>query len=280
VDTQNPLHATQLAQEAAEQGYGCVIAAGGDGTASEVVNGLMHAQVRPLFGVLPWGTSNDFFVALQATERMRQDTFTQPLDVGQVTFDGIVRYSCLSVSIGLSSWANEQYQNAVQRFGRRFAHLPAAISTLLSYKFPSKVQIVVDNGQSEIKPMLFMALSNTPSVAGGVRLAPDAKIDDGLFDVIRVVPIPLWQLGYVLLRAQLGLPLRSRVIEMQRVHDIFIAAEKPFPIHLDGELIPELHSQATHLSLHVMPAALQVVIPSLLSADAPDPVSVASVQAG
>src|SRR5437016_548648 len=113
VDTQHPLHATQLAQESAEQGYGCVIAAGGDGTVSEVINGLMRVQVRPFLGVLPWGTCNDFCSALSAAEQQRHDPFTLPLDVGQVTFDGMVRYSCLSVSIGLSSWANEQYQNAV-----------------------------------------------------------------------------------------------------------------------------------------------------------------------
>src|SRR5438552_675181 len=72
VETQYPRHATQLAQSAADQGYGCVIAAGGDGTASEVVNGLMRGAVtddhHPIFGLLPWGTSNDFFAALQATE--------------------------------------------------------------------------------------------------------------------------------------------------------------------------------------------------------------------
>ena len=265
IETQYPRHATQLAQDAAKHGYGCVIAAGGDGTASEVVNGLMRSSVkpeqRPLLGVLPWGTSNDFFTALRSAE---QGAFTQPMDVGEVHLDKLTCYSCLSVSIGLSSWANEQYQRAVPQFTRRFAHIPAVINTLLSYKFPSKVQICIDNGPQQIKPMLFMAINNTASVAGGVRFTPDASVDDGRFDVCRVAPIPPWQLAFLLLKAQLGLPLRSYAAEIISVHDISIKAERPVPVHVDGEMVPELNSLVRRLNVHVMPAALRVLAPSIL----------------
>src|SRR5207244_3100300 len=134
---------------------------------------------------------------------------------------------------------------------RRFAHIPAAINTLRSYKFPSKVQIAADNGQYQTKPMLFMAINNTASVAGGVRFTPDARIDDGLFDVCRVSPVPLWELAFLLAKAQLGLPLRSYAAEITRVHDLTVQAERPFPIHVDGELVPDVNSQASKVTIRV-----------------------------
>src|SRR5258708_18999560 len=76
IETQHPGHARPLAQEAAQQEAAYVVAAGGDGTISEVINGIMHATVdkpdRPTLGELPWGTVNDFYVALKAAARIRR----------------------------------------------------------------------------------------------------------------------------------------------------------------------------------------------------------------
>src|SRR5579871_4930056 len=140
LETQYARHARELAQAAAEHGAAYIVAAGGDGTISEVVNGIMRANLdkpqRPVLGVLPWGTLNDSYMALKAAERSRrakaaddeQSAFTLPLDVGRVRFDAFDCYSVLSVSVGLSSWANQQYQEASLRFSRRFAHIPGAIN--------------------------------------------------------------------------------------------------------------------------------------------------------
>src|SRR5712692_8656162 len=166
IETQHPGHARQLAQEAAQQDVAYVVAAGGDGTISEVVNGIMRATLnkpdRPTLGALPWGTLNDFYVALKAAERIRraknpddQDKpeFTLPLDIGHVTFDSLDFYSCLSVSVGLSSWANQQYQEASARFSSRFAHIPGAINALFTYRFSPDVRIARESLPSQNKQM-------------------------------------------------------------------------------------------------------------------------------
>src|SRR5258708_33105888 len=120
---------------------------------SEVVNGLMSADVasapRRIFGVLPLGTLNDFYIALKAAEQQKPipNDFTQPLDVGRVTFanpGNLVRYTCLSISIGLSSWANFQYQKASHRFGRGLEHVQAVINTMLTYRVPAIVCVAFD----------------------------------------------------------------------------------------------------------------------------------------
>ena len=97
--------------------------------APDAIRGRVSAIMGlSFFGVLPFGTSNDFFAALKAAQEARkeseQNSLTLPLDVGHVQFDDVERYFCLTVGIGLFSWANEQYLDKARIFGRRFAHQP------------------------------------------------------------------------------------------------------------------------------------------------------------
>lgn len=279
LETQHPHHARDLAQEAARQGTAYIVAAGGDGTISEVVNGIMRADLdqsqRPVLGALPWGTLNDFYVALKSAERSRrrkaaddeEPQFTLPLDIGRVTFDSLDCYSCLSVSVGLSSWANQQYQEASARFSRRFAHIPGAINALLTYRFSPAIRIARDGLPLQGKQMLAMAISNCAGVGGGVHLTPTAKIDDGLFDVCIIKPMPIWKVALVLLTARWGGHMRLGGIELERVRDISVSPEQPLPVHLDGEMIPEINSRASQIDVHVLPAELKIIAPSFWRRD-------------
>src|SRR5258705_9286556 len=190
-------HASWLGQAAAENGYAYVLAAGGDGTINEVLNGLMRAPIspkdRPVMGVLPCGTCNDFHAALKQAERTgaanRGDGVQFSIDVGRVVFDNVVRYFCLSVGIGLLSWANQQYLECSRLFGRRFAHLPAALRTILTYQRTMKVCITHDAAPMKSKKLLSMAISNCAAGAGGRPLLPGACINDGQFDVLSIAPV-------------------------------------------------------------------------------------------
>src|SRR5260221_6249182 len=160
-----PNHVTQIAMQAARQGFDYVVAGGGDGTVNQVLNGLMVGAPdkyrRPVFGVLPWGSSNDFYAALKAAELATptdlQETSTRPLDIGRVSFGDVERYTCLSVSVGLSSWANHKYLEASRLFGRRFAHIPSGIATLLNFKASPEIKISYDHGPFQRRQFLFMA---------------------------------------------------------------------------------------------------------------------------
>ncbi|MBX3082262.1 MAG: YegS/Rv2252/BmrU family lipid kinase [Anaerolineae bacterium] len=271
-NTDHPGHGIELAREAAEQGIRYVFAAGGDGTISEVVNGLMTATVaqRPILGVLPWGTLNDFFMALvDADANLTADGLTQPLDIGRVQADGITRYCCLSISAGLNSWAHTQYQQASKRFGRLLALLPAVVMTLFTYRRTSRITLHLDDQPVQQRRMLALAIGNSASVGGGVRLTPDAQIDDSWFDVSVIKEVSMPALAWVMIVARLRRKFRLSALDMYRARYIEIDSKRPISVHIDGEMLPLPESQVRHLSVEVLSAALNVVRPSVYLDDLP-----------
>ena len=269
-ETQHPGHAKELAEEAVRKRYGYVFAAGGDGTVNEVLNGIMGVKLepiqRPTFGVLPFGTSNDFFAALKSAEASRKvedDNLTLSLDVGHVLFDGVERYFCLTTGIGLFSWANEQYLQASRIFGRRFAHIPAAIMTIISYQFLPNVQISRDGKQMRSRRILCAIVNNSPVIAGGTPVTPDAKIDDGQLDVCIIKPVSWLHLLWLMFEITTKTHTHSRSIELGRIRELIVTARQPLPIHVDGELVPEIDSKARRMKVDVIPSALRVVVPSI-----------------
>ena len=271
LETEHPGHATVLASNATRDGCDIIFAGGGDGTINEVLNGLMsqapNKAKRPIFGVLPFGTSNDFFAALKATEaaqvRPNPNQFTLPLDVGQVVFDDLKRYFCLTTGIGLLSWANEQYLIASHRFGRRFAHIPAAITAILTYRFLPNVRISENGKRFRKRRMLALLVCNSPVIAGGLPVTPEAKINDGYLDVCMIKPVSLLRLLWLAVQITRKAHTHSRSVTLERITTMTVIAKKPLPVLIDGELIPEIDSKARRMEITVLPAALRVVKPSL-----------------
>ncbi|MEP7289693.1 MAG: diacylglycerol kinase family protein [Chloroflexota bacterium] len=272
-ETEHPGQGKELARDAVKKGCNYIFAGGGDGTINEVLNGIMEASVklspekRPVMGVLPFGTSNDFFAALKTAESARKlespDALTLVLDVGHVMFDEVERYFCLTVGIGLFSWANEQYLEASSVYGRRFAHIPAAIKTLTSYRFLPNVKISRNGKQSRARRILSVVVDNSPVIAGGTPLTPKARIDNGQFDVCIIKPVSLLRLLWLVFQVSTKTHTRSQSVQLGRVREITITAKQPLPIHVDGELVPEIGSKARRMAVEIMPGALRIVIPSL-----------------
>ncbi len=270
-ETEHAGHGKELAAEATTKDYQYVFAGGGDGTINEVVNGIMTATAdkkkRPTLGVIPLGTSNDFFAALKTAEASRKvdpkDNLTLALDIGHVLFDDVERYFCLTVGIGLFSWANEQYLEQAKTFGRRFAHIPAAFTTVMGYRFLPNVSISRNGKQWRARRLYSVIVNNSPVVAGGTPLTPKAKIDDGQFDLCIIKPVSLLQLLWLAVQIRAKAHTHSRAIEMGQIQEIEVTAKEPLPIHVDGELVPELESKARQMKVKILPSALRIVIPSL-----------------
>jgi YegS/Rv2252/BmrU family lipid kinase len=278
-ETEHVGHAVELAARAVHDGFDYVFAGGGDGTINEVLNGIMRAGTEvnrfPIMGVLPFGTSNDFFAALIEAENagteVDQARHTVALDVGHASFDGVERYFCLTTGMGLFSWANEQYLDASRTFTRRFAHIPAAIATVLSYRFHTNVKISLNGNPARVRRVMSIIVDNSPIIAGGTPLTPDALLNDGLLDVCIFKRTTWPRLIYLMIQVRRKAHTQSTSMALGRIHEMTVTARDPLPVQVDGELVPEIDSKARHMAIKVLPKALQIVLPSVCKHAMRDP---------
>lgn len=174
----------QAARYAVEQKFDLIIAAGGDGTVNEVVQGIAEQDYRPQLAIIPVGTTNDFARALGIPREI------------QKAVDVILEHNVRSLDIGK---VNDQYFMNIAGGGKlteltyevpsklktmlgQLAYYLKGIEMLPSLK-PTKVKIEYDGKVLEEEIMLFL-VSNTNSVGGFEKLAPAAKMDDGYFDLV------------------------------------------------------------------------------------------------
>lgn len=202
-ETQAGGDAERLAIDFAAQGCELVIAAGGDGTASEVADGLLQAQAETgrasELALLPCGTGIDFARGLGLPRghdalliRHIAEARGRKVDAGRITYvddDGKLasRHFINIASLGLSG-VTDRAVNADRRKGR----IPAtalfywrAVAAFVRYRF-QRVRITVDDGKPMEVEMALVAVANGRFFGGGMMVAPDAVLDDGLFDIVIV----------------------------------------------------------------------------------------------
>ena len=193
----------ELAKRGVETGRKFIIACGGDGTINEVANGILQTGADVELGIFPSGTGGDFRRTLEmpsssreAAKCLREGT-TKSIDVGRVTFfdhedKQVTRYFLNISSFGLSASINERVKSQ-----NLFKWLPGntlsgksnfAFSTLqeiLETQFMT-IRVKIDNGDEKTLNTINFCVANARYFGGGMKIAPDAKINDGLFDVINI----------------------------------------------------------------------------------------------
>lgn len=195
--TEGPMDAVRLARRAIEEGYECVVAAGGDGTINEVVNGFFQDGVvinsKAVLGVIPLGTGGDFRrtfgwgLDLDASlERLRGGR-TAPLDVGRLEFtahsgERAERYFVNVCSFGVSGLVDKMVNESSKRLGGKLSFMLGSLKALLQYA-DRRVQVSVDGGPPEEMKVTTLAVANGKFFGGGMKVAPDADPSDGLFDI-------------------------------------------------------------------------------------------------
>lgn len=177
-----------------------VIAVGGDGTAHLVANRLLASDLRNrvAFGLVPVGTGSDFARALRLPKHP-QDALAHALSASPRAIDVIgvtgdrspARFVINIASIGISG-AVGQATNAIPQRSA-FTYLWVTVLTLLRYRPPSW-RLWLDERLVYDGPLFVAAFANGHAFGGGMRVAPDAVIDDGLADLVVVPPVPRWTL--------------------------------------------------------------------------------------
>jgi diacylglycerol kinase (ATP) len=239
--------AAVLAHELAQSGAGLVIAAGGDGTMSEVADGLLRGGTGAEFGFIPLGTGVDFArtfgvksprdgVEAIASGRRRK------IDAGKVSYiadDGLpaTRHFVNVASLGLSGPTVRAVNKARLRGGKgRFVFLYHTLTQLLGYRWqPVRVRL---DGEDEIDAdIALVAVCNARFFGGGLMVAPDAAVDDGLFEVVIVKGESRLELISVLNSAYEGGHKSSPLCTFRRAKLVTIAprGEQPVLIDIDGE---------------------------------------------
>lgn len=234
IDERSSGEAREAARTAAAEAR-TVIAAGGDGTIRDVLNGVMAAG-RPecVMGVIPLGTGNDTARALGRVGRGLEDALdalVQPrvvaIDVAQVNGD---EYFINVLGIGFDAEVARSRASQSVRFPGYF---PSVARTMLYYR-PRSYRVSWPEGSLEGEAHMVAAM-NGPCEGGGFRLAPDARIEDGLLDIYWIDPIDLWQFARYVWSVRRGTHGDLPIVKRFRTAELAVESESPIQYHVDGE---------------------------------------------
>ena len=249
--TAHPGHATELARQAAGARADLVLAIGGDGTSFEVAQGLLGMEI-PL-GIIPAGTGNDFVKAIGIPAKPAQ------------ALEHILSHPARETDVGLLNgrmFLNEigtgfdvmvlDYTQRVKRFARgMLPYFYGVLQTLFRFRSVD-LTYTIDQGEEITQKAFIVAVANGSRFGGGITIAPDAKVDDGLFDVIVVGDIRKRDLPKRLIGLMRGKILSFPETRFQRARSITFSVPN-MRIDVDGEIIP-----AKQADVRILPGALLI----------------------
>jgi diacylglycerol kinase (ATP) len=265
--TERPWHAAELACQAAGEGYDTIVAAGGDGTVNEVINGMMQAQAagpaRPSLGVLTVGRGNDFAYSMNLPHNLEEDVHAlaagriRSIDIGKLT-GGLFpqgRYFGNGVGIGFDAVVGFESVKLAPLSG--FAsYLVGALKTMMFYFHAPLVQIELDN-ETLSQPALMVSIMNGRRMGGGFYMTPDSLTNDGLFDLCIAGSVSRIEILKLMMRFMKGTQAGHPEIKFRRSRRVVVSTlNGSLPAHADGETMAV---KGQRLELEVIPGAINLV---------------------
>lgn len=249
--------ARTLAREAVAGGVERVVAAGGDGTVNGVVAGLAEEGGRAVLGVLPIGTGNDLARSLglpldldDALDVLVEST-PVPMDLGRVS-GSVDRWFANASAGGLSGHVDENMTSEMKAAWGPLAYIRSAVE--FASEPPTWLVTLEREGEAREVEAVNVLVANGRTVAGGIPMAPTARLDDGLLDVVVVKPVALSALAGFASRCLVGKHLDHELVEHFRVESLSIDAEPAMTFNVDGENMGE-----TPFRYEIRPGALRVL---------------------
>ena len=267
VRTERPWHAVALAQQAVADGYDVVVSAGGDGTANEVINGLMSAKESgtgtAAMGVLTVGRGNDFAFSmgipnnLEAGCHVLAQNQRRTVDIGRVT-GGLFpegRYFGNGLGIGFDAVVGFEALK-LKRLHGFASYIVAALKTIFLYFRAPMMRIEMDDKEITL-PALMVSAMNGIRQGGGFMMAPKGSPDDGLFDVCIARQVSRPQMFVLIQRFMAGTQEDHEAVQIIRSSKVAVTAlEGALPAHGDGETIC---TDGTELTMELLPRQLEVI---------------------
>lgn len=260
IETQASGDAESLAQQACDGAVERVVAAGGDGTIHEVINGLVQASgTAPILGVLPCGSANDFAKAIGLDESW--DAATRVFDSGSVRRIDTVRiagadrgFMINAATGGLSVEVDQKMDDATKSWWGGFAYARVAASVIPEAR---NYEARVRTDEREIEGTCAGIIVANGGYAGNLCMAPQARIDDGQLDVMVVRAETLPQRARLLAEFALSRQTESEFVDCLVGSRVEIESDPAMPFIADGERLGE-----TRLVFDIQTAALRVLTPA------------------
>ncbi len=267
--TRRPLDATDISRDAASNGYDVIVSVGGDGTNNEVLNGIMSAEIppekRPALGFIPQGTGGDFRRSINLTSDIDKSIETIikgrkfRIDIGKIEFlnhqKSITKRYFLNIcSFGISGLVDYYVNHTTKLFGGKISFMLGTLRGILNYKnIPAN--IVVDEQELGEMNITLVAVANGKYFGGSMMVAPEAEVDDGLFDIVVMKDISRLRFirdGQKIYKGQHIIPpdvfsLKGRILKVEK---------EGLYIDLDGEDVG-----TTPARFEIIPKATDIIIP-------------------
>jgi len=266
--TERQGHATELAREAATQGYDMVVAVGGDGTIGEVAAGLVGTSTT--LGVLPVGTGNQwahmldlpvwspvYRSALLDASRILVEGEHRRIDVGKADEHYFVMWCGIGFDAQVAQDV-EPHRDARRSLGN-LTYVVMAVAEAFFMR-GTRTTVVVDGRALRYRAMLIV-IANAQLYGASFKLAPEARLDDGLLDIFVFRGSNLVDIFWHYALLALGRHAGSRGVEVLQGRNVYVLTEDTLPTHVDGNPVG-----TTPLSVEVIPRALSVVVPRWASA--------------
>jgi len=260
IQTEHPWHAADLARKAVAEGVETVVAAGGDGTFNEVLNGLMLAKMNNIgtasLGVICIGRGNDFAFSMGIPTTIESSVlalsreFKRRIDVGFVTSELYPEGRYFGNGIGIGFDAMVGFVAAELPLQGTAAYLAGVIKTMMIYS-PFPVMEITADDEIFSQPALMVSVMNGRRMGGAFMMAPNSKPDDGLFDLCIAGGMSKPKIVSMVPRFIGGTQAGDRTIRTLRARKVIVRALKgTLPAHADGETLCTHGKEITAELLH------------------------------
>lgn len=267
VQTERPGHGIEITRQAVMDGCELIVAAGGDGTVNEVINGLMQCKQEglpiPALGVLSVGRGNDFAGSmgiptdLEVGIRALAGGERRTIDIGRVT-GGIYpqgRYFGNCVGVGFDAITTIEVHK-LPRWGGFLAFLVAVLKTVFLYNKAPLATTIYDE-HTLTQRSLLISIMNGRRLGGGFYMAPASEPDDGLFDLCIAEQMSPFQVIKMIPHFTRGDQATQPAIKTgQAAHITITAVDGPLPAQTDGEIICV---DGSRLEIEVLPRQLEII---------------------
>jgi diacylglycerol kinase (ATP) len=263
--SERPGQLIELAADAVDRGAQLVVAVGGDGTLNEVVNGVAGRDVE--LATIPLGTGMDFGrtyglpTTFDDAVRVALAGETRTVDAGRVRYrtwggDEATRWFANVGTVGMSGAVAQRANGMSKALGGRVTFFYALTRTFLAWK-NTEVRVTLEGGEHRAGRMHDVIVANGAWHGGGMMLAPDARPDDGMFDVVLIGDVSKLDFVTTAPKIYKGRHVTHPKVEVLRSATVAVDADEQLPLEVEGEQVG-----ATPALFEIVRDALRVRVPA------------------